>query len=963
MFYLNIIFALFLSLSYAVITVSPDGTQDFTTIQAAIDHVTANPADLEIDVYPGTYQENLLIEADMIIRSVGDADNTIIDGSLGNRSLGSTIVIRPESNTTHHPVVEIDGFSIKNGKGTDVVNKTITLTDGSHPEEKVGGGLFVYVNSPKVNNSQFLGNGDNSTDKGGAIFSVSYSDGIDFPDRPDYQDHSDLVPAEGTLDFSNNTFLGNDADYGHSVYILGDDYDEVKMIGDYLDVFSMNYESASEYWVVSDYDIDYTNASGEAEGILNDVWVDPINGTDESNISGDQNNPFLTIDYAMGMIYPTEDNPVTIHLTEGAFSPTLNGETFPIIMFSHLNLIGQGEELTIIDAEETNRVVTMEDCLTNIISDLTITGGLAANYGGGIYIGDFVDEVTISNLIIKENNSYLGGGIYIGTHWDGEPPIFLDSLTVSNNVAIYGGGIYIDSNNDLIIANSQIKYNAANHGGGVFIAGGNSKFIDVEISNNQAEYEGGGVSFLYFGNPIFEGVTIKENESFRGGGISYGYSDASSSNYNIVFSTDNRSNIYSNTAIIGNDIYADYMQMHNIIVDTFSVLIPNDFYISPIINFSYDILNGFREQVNDNLWVDPENGSDGNSGLSQNSALKTINFANSIIRVDENNQHSINLMSGIYSQYNNQEVFPIKPMSYVDYIGESVEEVVFNAYGMTSVIECTLVKNVKIANTTITGGVDGGINLFISSPIIENVNINNNNGAISIIYAHPIIRNTIIYNNIVDDNLGVIDIYTGSPLLQNVTIVNNYSPNGSAVAISLKVYSFPKIINSILLNEGIEINCLSAYECESCELLLSHSNLYSEQNEISGLSVENIYADMNISQDPQFTSPENDDFSLQEGSPCIGAGTAYFEWEGEIIVDIPESDYSGSAPDMGAFEFEGTSIQGDLNDDGVINVLDVVALVNIVLTGGDYNTAGDLNSDGVNNVLDVVFLVNIILNG
>ena len=66
---------------------------------------------------------------------------------------------------------------------------------------------------------------------------------------------------------------------------------------------------------------------------------------------------------------------------------------------------------------------------------------------------------------------------------------------------------------------------------------------------------------------------------------------------------------------------------------------------------------------------------------------------------------------------------------------------------------------------------------------------------------------------------------------------------------------------------------------------------------------------------------------------------------------------------MGAYEYMGDILPGDINDDGLINILDVVALVNIVLNGGDYNTAGDLNSDGVNNILDVVFLVNIILNG
>ena len=51
---------------------------------------------------------------------------------------------------------------------------------------------------------------------------------------------------------------------------------------------------------------------------------------------------------------------------------------------------------------------------------------------------------------------------------------------------------------------------------------------------------------------------------------------------------------------------------------------------------------------------------------------------------------------------------------------------------------------------------------------------------------------------------------------------------------------------------------------------------------------------------------------------------------------------------------------GDLNDDGGLNVLDVVALVNIALSGG-INCVGDMNLDGGINVLDVVALVNIVL--
>jgi hypothetical protein len=51
---------------------------------------------------------------------------------------------------------------------------------------------------------------------------------------------------------------------------------------------------------------------------------------------------------------------------------------------------------------------------------------------------------------------------------------------------------------------------------------------------------------------------------------------------------------------------------------------------------------------------------------------------------------------------------------------------------------------------------------------------------------------------------------------------------------------------------------------------------------------------------------------------------------------------------------------GDSNGDGIINVLDVVAMVNLVLSGG-YDAVTDMNGDGTLNVLDVVTLVGIIL--
>ena len=51
---------------------------------------------------------------------------------------------------------------------------------------------------------------------------------------------------------------------------------------------------------------------------------------------------------------------------------------------------------------------------------------------------------------------------------------------------------------------------------------------------------------------------------------------------------------------------------------------------------------------------------------------------------------------------------------------------------------------------------------------------------------------------------------------------------------------------------------------------------------------------------------------------------------------------------------------GDLNEDGVINILDIVLLVNIILSS-DYTPNADMNADETINVLDVVLLINIVL--
>ena len=76
----------------------------------------------------------------------------------------------------------------------------------------------------------------------------------------------------------------------------------------------------------------------------------------------------------------------------------------------------------------------------------------------------------------------------------------------------------------------------------------------------------------------------------------------------------------------------------------------------------------------------------------------------------------------------------------------------------------------------------------------------------------------------------------------------------------------------------------------------------------------------------------------------------------EVVIhkNIQEGDYPHDCSEL-----------GDINGDGVLNVLDVVILTNFILETDipdpDQFEAGDINGDSVLNILDVVNLVNLIL--
>ena len=112
-------------------------------------------------------------------------------------------------------------------------------------------------------------------------------------------------------------------------------------------------------------------------------------------------------------------------------------------------------------------------------------------------------------------------------------------------------------------------------------------------------------------------------------------------------------------------------------------------------------------------------------------------------------------------------------------------------------------------------------------------------------------------------------------------------------------------------------------------LRLEYNELTSISNDLCNLSGCNIYINNNYICPPYPDCLTEDDVGYQDTSNCE-----------EECLD---------------------SIEGDINFDNIINVLDVVTLVTCIFSDEGCDECSDINDDGIVNVLDVVTLVNIIL--
>ncbi len=317
-------------------------------------------------------------------------------------------------------------------------------------------------------------------------------------------------------------------------------------------------------------------------------------------------------------------------ITLASLVHTTGDSTYKFITIINGNQLGSCIDIRSVNGEKT----------TVSIIGFTLTNGSGSEldgrrHGGGILL--LYSDANILHCVIRDNNASRGNGGGIYMKWESVASI--NKSLISNNYSTgHGGGIFCYKYSELNITAST-------------------------ICNNHANDIGGGLSIAYFSEVHFDTVDL--------------------------------CNIYENFAERGCDIAKSWTNTSlNIVVDTFTVLTPDTYFISltdeegyQVDDVSFEALNSKITPYDGNLYVNPIVGNNSNSGTSPDEPLESVAYAYSKITIDSLEQNTIYLSNGIYSDSSNNEKFPLNIRPFINVVGENMQGTIFDGENKTKLLK------------------------------------------------------------------------------------------------------------------------------------------------------------------------------------------------------------------------------------------------------------------------------------
>ena len=414
--------------------VSLDGTQAYTSIQAAIND--AQSGDLVL-VHPGRYIENIDLSNKQNITlasleySTGDTtyiSTTIIDGSA---NVTSTVLFYENAVN-----ITLRGFSITGGRGYDYYN-------GASPYQVFGGGIFFYSNcTVTLTNLNIYGN---KASIGGGV-TILQTNNVSLTNVNIYNNIARYLggglaigssPQGGSpaIIFSQTercSIYNNFAQWGMDIHWHYIHYGTVSV---YLKKFTV---PSYERYYADHYDAGY-DTSPYVVFDIQEAYLQPVDADIYVSPDGSDTNDGLspatalkTPSLGMQRIASNPVHPRTVHLMAGEHHNVMMDEYIPIAMKDYTILGGVSESQTRLYAEnliEGTGVVTMGIRRYGMrMKNVSITTSMASALFSWEIFDCHYENITVENSSVGMWTIALG---YINSEFT------MKNITMRNNVAQY----------------------------------------------------------------------------------------------------------------------------------------------------------------------------------------------------------------------------------------------------------------------------------------------------------------------------------------------------------------------------------------------------------------------------------------------------------------------------------------------------------------------------------------------